>query len=296
MARASVGHEDRSRTWRRVKEYRWQYLMFLPAMVLLILFSYMPMAGLVGAFKDYRIGYTLTNSPWCGWDNFQFFQDSHFWKVVRNTLAITVGRMVFGFPAPIILALLLNELNNQKFKRIAQSVSYMPHFISWIVVAYLLESLLSPMGLFNQLNRALGRTPVFYMGREDTFVPIIIISGIWKDIGWNTIVYLAALSGIDPQLIRGCQGRGSKQMAADMEHNAALHNAHYSIATYIVHAGFDSSWHRSDISAHEQRKYGCGRSCGYICAAQRLATGVLWYVHSAGSGQFIVVVDVGAWH
>lgn len=185
--------------------------MFLPAMVLLILFSYMPMAGLVGAFKDYRIGYTLTNSPWCGWANFQFFQDSHFWKVVRNTLAITVGRMVFGFPAPIILALLLNELNNQKFKRIAQSVSYMPHFISWIVVAYLLESLLSPTGLFNQLNRALGKTPVFYMGREDTFVPIIIISGIWKDIGWNTIVYLAALSGIDPQLYEAAKVEGANK-------------------------------------------------------------------------------------
>ena len=295
MARASVGHEDRSRTWRRVKEYRWQYLMFLPAMVLLILFSYMPMAGLVGAFKDYRIGYTLTNSPWCGWDNFQFFQDSHFWKVVRNTLAITVGLMVFGFPAPIILALLLNELNNQKFKRIAQSVSYMPHFISWIVVAYLLESLLSPTGLFNQLNRPWARRPILY-GQRRYVCPNN--HNKWHMEG-HRLEYdsiSCGAIGYRPTAIRGCQGRGSKQMAADMEHNAALHNAHYSIATYIVHAGFDSSWHRSDIPAHEQRKYGCGRSCGYICAAQRLATGVLWYVHSAGSGQLIVVVDVGAWH
>ena len=116
MTQALTKHEERAKTWRRVKEYKWQYMMFLPAAILLILFSYMPMVGLIGAFKDYRIGFTLANSPWCGWENFEFFRDAHFWKVVRNTLSITVGRMVFGFPAPILLALLLNELQNQKFK------------------------------------------------------------------------------------------------------------------------------------------------------------------------------------
>ncbi|MDD6051611.1 MAG: ABC transporter permease subunit [Clostridiales bacterium] len=211
MTQVVTKREERAKTWRRVKEYKWQYMMFLPAAILLILFSYMPMIGLIGAFKDYRIGFTLANSPWCGWENFQFFQDAHFWKVVRNTLSITVGRMVFGFPAPILLALLLNELQHQKFKRVVQSVSYMPHFVSWIVVAYLLESLLAPTGLFNQVNRMIGHAPVFYMGRSDLFSPIIIISGIWKDIGWNTIVYLAALSGIDPQLYEAAKVEGANK-------------------------------------------------------------------------------------
>ncbi len=203
--------ENRIKTWRRAREYRWQYLMFLPAAVLLILFSYMPMVGLVGAFKDYRIGFTLQNSPWCGLENFQFFQDTHFWKVVQNTLSITIGRMVFGFPAPILLALLLNELVNHKFKRVVQSVSYLPHFVSWIVVAYLLDSLLSPTGLFNQINRILGRAPIFYMGRTDLFSSIVIVSGIWKDIGWNTIVYLAALSGVDLQLYEAARVEGANK-------------------------------------------------------------------------------------
>ena len=203
--------EEKARTWRRIKEYRWQYLMFLPAAIQLVLFSYMPMVGLVGAFKDYRIGFTLQNSSWCGLENFQFFQDAHFWKVVQNTLSITIGRMVFGFPAPILLALLLNELTNHRFKRVVQSVSYLPHFVSWIVVAYLLDSLLSPNGLFNQVNRILGRTPVFYMGSTDLFSPIVIISGIWKDIGWNTIVYLAALSGVDLQLYEAARVEGANK-------------------------------------------------------------------------------------
>jgi len=203
--------EEKARTWRRIKEYRWQYLMFLPAAIQLVLFSYMPMVGLVGAFKDYRIGFTLQNSAWCGLENFQFFQDAHFWKVVQNTLSITIGRMVFGFPAPILLALLLNELTNHRFKRVVQSVSYLPHFVSWIVVAYLLDSLLSPNGLFNQVNRILGRTPVFYMGSTDLFSPIVIISGIWKDIGWNTIVYLAALSGVDVQLYEAARVEGANK-------------------------------------------------------------------------------------
>lgn len=192
-------------------EYKWQYLMFLPAAVLLVLFSYMPMIGLQTAFRDFRLGYTMWNSPFCGLENFEFVHDSHFWLVVKNTLTITISRMVFGFPAPIILALLINEMTSVKAKRIVQSISYLPHFVSWIVVAYLLESLLAPTGLFNQIGQRLGFSTVFYMGRPDLFCPIIVVSGIWKEIGWNTIVYLAALSAIDTQLYEAACVEGANK-------------------------------------------------------------------------------------
>ena len=205
-------HMQQKHFWRRVFEYRWQYLMFLPAAVLLVMFSYMPMIGLQTAFRDYRLGFTMWNSPWCGFDNFEFLSDSHFWVVVKNTLTITVSRMVFGFPAPIILALLINEIGSVRAKRIAQSISYMPHFISWIVIAYLLESLLSPTGLFNQIRGLFGQDSIFYMGRPDLFCPIVVVSGIWKEIGWNTIVYLAALSAVDVQLYEAARVEGANKL------------------------------------------------------------------------------------
>src|SRR5690606_20827259 len=116
----------------------------LPGLVLLFLFNYMPMVGVQIAFKDYQIGSTIMNSPWIGLQNFEFLYNPEFWNVVKNTLAITLLKFIFGFPAPIILALMLNELKSEKYKRVIQSVSYIPHFISWIVVAYILESFLSP--------------------------------------------------------------------------------------------------------------------------------------------------------
>lgn len=205
----SVKQADRSRTLGRVKEYRWQYAMFLPAAVLLILFNYMPMIGLQTAFRDFRLGYTIWNSPWCGFQNFEFLNDPHFWVVVRNTLTITVSRMLVGFPAPIILALLMNEIGSAHAKRLVQSISYMPHFISWIVVAYLLESLLSPTGLVNQIRGMLGHEMILFMGRPNMFSAIVVISGIWKEIGWNTIIYLAALSAIDAQLFEAAAVEGA---------------------------------------------------------------------------------------
>lgn len=198
-------------TWKKVREYRWHYLMFLPAAVLLILFSYMPMVGLLTAFKDFRIGYTMWNSPWNGLENFSFVYDSHFWKVVENTLTITISRMLVGFPAPILLALLINEVRSVKGKRLVQTISYLPHFVSWIVVAYLLESLLSPTGLFNQVRKIFGLQSIFFMGRPDLFCSIVVVSGLWKEIGWNTIVYLAALSAIDQQLYEAAKVEGASK-------------------------------------------------------------------------------------
>ncbi len=181
-------------------KYRWQYAMILPGVVFLILFSYIPITGLQIAFKDFQIGNTVWNSPWVGFDNFAFLQDSDFWRVVVNTLAITTLKFAFGFITPIILALMLNEIKATWYKRLIQTFSYLPHFISWIVIAYLIEALLAPDALVNQIISGIGGNQIFFMGEPSWFRPIIIISSVWKEVGWGSILYLAAISSIDTEM------------------------------------------------------------------------------------------------
>ncbi len=181
--------------------YGWLYLFILPGMVLLFLFSYVPMLGVQIAFKDFVIYKGMWNSPWVGLKYFYFLGDSIFWQSFLNTIAITGLRFLFGFPAPILLALMLNEVRSDPFKRVIQSLSYLPHFISWIVVSYILYTFLQmDTGPLNMLLQSLGRDQVNFMGTPAYFRRIVIISAIWKEIGWGTIIYLAALAAIDPQL------------------------------------------------------------------------------------------------
>ncbi|MFD1134428.1 ABC transporter permease [Paenibacillus urinalis] len=198
----------------KLYKYRWQYLMILPGVVLLFLFSYVPMAGIQIAFRDFRIGSSIWSSPWVGMDNFSFLYDAQFWTVVKNTLYISVLKFVFGFPAPILLALMINEVRNSKFKRFVQSVSYVPHFFSWIVVAYILQSLLTvDGGLVNDLIGKAGGEPIFFLGSTEWFRPMIVASGLWKETGWNTILYLAAITTIDPQLYEAAKVEGAGKLA-----------------------------------------------------------------------------------
>jgi putative aldouronate transport system permease protein len=133
---------------------------------------------------------------------------------VKNTIWIALLKFVFGFPAPIMLALLINEVRNNTFKRFVQSISYLPHFFSWIVVAYILQSLLTlDGGLVNQLIVNMGGDPVFFMGSTEWFRPMIVASGLWKEVGWNTILYLAAITTIDPQLYEAAKVEGAGRMA-----------------------------------------------------------------------------------
>jgi len=201
-----------------ISKYRWQYLMVMPAVVLLLLFSYVPMAGIQVAFKNFHIGYTIWNSPWTGFENFSFLEDGQFWLVVRNTLYIAFLKFVTGFPAPILLALMINEVRRGGFKRFVQSVSYLPHFFSWIVVAYILQSLLTlDNGLVNQLIVSLGGDSIFFLGSTEWFRPMIVASGLWKEVGWNTILYLAAITAIDPQLYEAAKVEGAGRLA-QMKH------------------------------------------------------------------------------
>lgn len=196
-----AGLTERKRSLKRLWKFRWQYLMILPGAVLVFLFNYMPMAGIQIAFRDYDIFSGVWSSPWVGFEHFSFLSDPEFYRVFKNTLWITLLRFVFGFPAPILLALMLNEVKHPFFKRIIQSVTYLPHFVSWVVVAYIIEAFLShSSGLFNHLLSSLGMERIYFMGESEWFRPIVVLSSVWKEVGWGSIIYLAAISGLDPQL------------------------------------------------------------------------------------------------
>lgn len=204
----------RKKILRDLFKFRWQYAMILPGLICLFLFSYMPMVGVQIAFRNFRIGNSIWTAKWVGLTNFRFFLDPEFWRVLRNTLVISVSRFAFSFPAPIILALLINEIRSVFFKRIVQSITYLPHFISWIVVAYIIDAFLAPnTGLVNQVFLRFGRQSVFFMGRTDLFVPIIVISNIWKTVGWGTIVYLAAITSIDTEMYEAATIDGAGRLA-----------------------------------------------------------------------------------
>ena len=195
----------------RVKRYKYLYLLFLPVIVWYILFRYVPMYGIIIAFKNYNVFRGIGDSPWVGFLYFkQFFESMFFWRLLRNTFLISFYGLCFGFPAPIILALLFNELKNGLFKRAAQTISYLPHFISTVVIVSMFVEFLSPSrGLFNNIIASFGGERIYFLGDQRYFRAIYTIMNIWRGIGWGTIIYLAALTGINPELyeaaiIDGC--------------------------------------------------------------------------------------------
>ena len=186
----------------RMKPYAALYLMLLPGLALIVIFCYGPMYGLQIAFKDYNIGLGIWDSPWVGWEHFQkFLTTDAATRALTNTIIISTLKLVFSFPMPILLALVLNEIGNQAFKRVAQTISYLSRFISWIIVASLMNNLLSPStGVVNAIIQQFGGDPIYFLADKNWFRPILVITNIWKEIGWSSVVYLAALSGIDPSL------------------------------------------------------------------------------------------------
>ncbi|WP_420852105.1 ABC transporter permease [Paenibacillus hamazuiensis] len=192
------------------------YLMVLPVIAYYVIFDYGPMYGLQIAFKDYSPGDGIWGSPWVGFDHFvEFFNSYYFWRLIRNTLLINVYELIFGFPAPIVLALLLNELRRQYFKRIVQTITYLPHFISVVVVVGMLVDFLARDGIVNQLLSSFGIASKSYLSEPEWFRFIYVSSGIWQQVGWSSIIYLAALSNIDPTLYEAAKVDGAgrwKQM------------------------------------------------------------------------------------
>ncbi len=189
-------------------------LLMLPVVAYYVIFSYIPMAGIVIAFKEYRLLDGIWGSPWVGLKQFEvLFQTPSFFEVLRNTVVISALRILFGFPAPILLALLLNELRSEKYKRVIQTISYLPHFLSWVVLAGIFLQFLSPSsGPINILLTKMGLQPIYFLGQPSTFVPTIIATGIWQSIGWGSIIYLAAISGISPELYESALLDGANRL------------------------------------------------------------------------------------
>ena len=200
-------------TMSRVSKMRYYYLLLVPIFIYFVVFHYLPMYGVVLAFKDFNPRIGIFGSPWIGLHHFERFIGSyHFERVVGNTLIISLLRLVLGFPAPVILALLLNEIRRTTFKRVVQTISYLPHFISWVVMAGIIMELLSPTrGVVNQILQSLGVEPVYFLGESDYFRGVVVATGIWKSVGWGTIIYLAAISGVDVELFDSAHMDGTNR-------------------------------------------------------------------------------------
>lgn len=184
-------------------QYRWTYLMLIPVLAYYLTFHYGPLYGVQIAFKDFAPGLGIWNSKWVGMTHFiSFFQGVYARRTIVNTLTISIYNLIFAFPAPILLALLLDEVKNLRYKKVIQTVTYLPHFISLIVIAGMITDFCATDGLFNQIIKFIdpSYSPEALLGRPDLFRTIYIGSEIWQGLGWNSIIYLASLSGVDTEL------------------------------------------------------------------------------------------------
>ncbi|BFH69580.1 MAG: ABC transporter permease subunit [Paenibacillus dendritiformis] len=224
MAKASAGPDTESRLnldkhrKSAFKRFFMQIdiqLMVLPALVFIFIFSYIPMYGVLIAFQDYKMGSNLLNNNWVGFKHFvAFFNAPEFYPVMRNTIVISFLKFIFGFPAPILLALMLNEVRKMFFKRVVQTVTYLPHFLSWVVIGSMVTSLLSvDNGSVNMLLEKLKLIdePVNFLSLSEYFWTILITTNVWKEIGFQSIVYLAAIAGIDPHLYEAASIDGASR-------------------------------------------------------------------------------------
>lgn len=203
----------RYRTIRDFKLNKYVYLMLLPVVAYYIIFYYAPMYGLQIAFKDFSPGLGILDSPWVGFRHFlDFFHSYYFWRLLRNTLLLSLYELVFAFPASIILALLLNELRSAMFKRAVQTITYMPHFISIVVISGMMVDFLARDGLINNvLSSVFGIEPIAFLQESGWFRTLYISSGIWQNIGWGSIIYLSAMSSIDPSLYEAAKVDGASR-------------------------------------------------------------------------------------
>jgi putative aldouronate transport system permease protein len=176
--------------------------MLIPGLVFLIIFQYIPMGGVILAFKDHQLLKGVLGSPWAGLKHFRkLFSSPDFYRIMRNTIAISMMKLLCGFPVPIIFALLLNEVSHIRYRKLVQTVSYMPHFISWVLLSAVFIDLLSLDGPVNGLLKMMGTQPTIFMSKSRYFWIIITLTHIWKTFGWSSIIYFAALSNVDPNLV-----------------------------------------------------------------------------------------------
>lgn len=209
----TAGPKRGGRFFRTMLQQKILYLMSLPFVIWLVVFSYLPVWGWLMAFQNYKPGRSILDQKWVGLKPFQeLFADEQFYLVLRNTLAMSVMGLIVGFTVPVLFALLLNEVKGSVFKRSVQTISYLPHFVSWVVVAGIVSKLLSTDGgAVNQLLMSLHLIdqPVQFLAKGEWFWGIVTASDMWKETGWNSIIYLAAIAGIDPELYEAAKVDGA---------------------------------------------------------------------------------------
>src|SRR5690606_19491855 len=202
--------------WKVFLQQRYLYLMSIPFVILVIIFNYFPLWGWTMAFQNYKPGFPIMEQEWVGLKHFiELFSDDRFYRVLRNTLAMSIMGLSIGFVVPIIFAVLLNELRLSFFKRIVQTITYLPHFVSWVVVAGIVIKMLSiDGGIVNDLLVGLGiiDKPIQFMAKGEYFWIIVVLSDLWKEMGWNAIIFLAAIAGIDPQLYEAAKVDGAGRL------------------------------------------------------------------------------------
>lgn len=196
-----------------IKKHKTVYLMAIPVLLYFIVFKYGPMYGAIIAFKDYNPASGIAGSPWVGFKHFvDFFNSADFTRIVKNTLAISIGTLIFSFPIPIIFALLLNEIRSKAFSRFTQTITYLPHFISMVIICGMIKDFTTQDGLITQILVKFGMPAQNMLNNKDLFVPIYIVSDMWQTFGWGSIVYLAALSGVEQSLYEAASIDGAGKL------------------------------------------------------------------------------------
>lgn len=206
---------DKTNVQRKKKNWQkdWQlHLMILPGLLFILIFKYMPLGGITIAFKEFLPGKGIWGSPWVGLENFEYMlalPDTK--RVMWNTLFIAAAKILINFPVPIIISILLNEVKNHRFKRSVQTIIYLPYFISWVILAGIIQDLFAKEGLINQFLGIFGAEPVFFLGNKYAFLGVLIVTDVWKNFGYNTVVYLAAITGIDETLYEAAKIDGANR-------------------------------------------------------------------------------------
>ncbi len=220
---------------RKRKRNQWKahmsmYLILLPGLLHLLLFKYVPLYGILIAFKDFNIFDGIGSSPWVGLDNFEKLVSSNeFFRVLKNTVLISVYKIVILFPLPIFVAIVLNEVRKIFFKRVVQTIIYLPHFLSWVIIGGLFVNILSPSsGIVNRIIESLGGEPISFLIDNDWFRSVLVFSAGWKEVGWNAVVFIAAIAGIDQDLYEAADIDGAGRI------NQIIHITLPSIASTIV--------------------------------------------------------------
>ncbi|MFD0674064.1 ABC transporter permease [Cohnella sp. GCM10027633] len=201
--------------WRSLRKNSFGYMLMLPSVALTFIFAYLPMPGIIAAFKDYNMFVGLWGSPWAGMEHIrEIFETPMLRQAIYNTLELSVLTILVGFPAPIILALMINEVKDGLFKRSVQTLSYLPHFLSWIAVVGLAYSFFDQYGPLNDLKLMLSGGEgerIMFLSKQELFLPVLLLLSVWKEVGWGTIVYLAAITTIDPSLYEAAKIDGANR-------------------------------------------------------------------------------------